>query len=182
MGELLRRIDVAGPFTKKLLGVAALAALASLLMLCLGSGPAPAKVKLKYHVVPLERMLSVSTKTVEVNGTLFRYAWGSDLHGTSISKVVRFNRTSCREFRFSAANNQHSGYDVDGRPEIVAVVEGLAPQVWAIPVNTVSLSPPFKVRPGAAALIKVRGTNRDGASKVYLNGGASCKTRTGKLR
>lgn len=182
MGDLLRSIDFAGAFTKRLFGVAALGALAPLLLLYLGSGLAPAQVKLKYHVVPLERMLSVSTKTVEVNGTLFRYAWADDLHGTSMSRVVRFNRTSCREFRFSAANNRHSGYDVDGRPEIVAVVEGLAPQVWAIPVDTVSLSPPFKVRPGAAALIKVRGTNRDGASKVYLNGGASCKTRTGKLK
>ncbi|MGA7396213.1 MAG: hypothetical protein WBW62_02080, partial [Solirubrobacterales bacterium] len=98
------------------------------------------------------------------------------------ARVLKFNRTSCKAFLFSAANRPHSGREVDVRPEIVVLSEGLAPQVWPIPYNQVSLSPLFKVKPGGAVLIKIRGTNRDGKSNVYLNGGGNCKTRTGKLK
>lgn len=160
----------------------AVAVLCSLLMVSAFATPVSARSK--YHAVPLERMLSVRTHTVDISGSLFRYARFATMTPFTYrtQRIFGFNRTSCKSFLFSGAQETDGAWQSEGdaRPEVIVLAEGLGPQVWTVPHDSVGVSPRFKVKPGRGAIVKVRRTIRNGGSDVYLNGFGVCKTRTGK--
>lgn len=143
---------------------------------------AVAKSRAKFRAVPLQRILSVRTDTVDINGNLFRYSWDTDIDGNDSDRLLKFNRTSCNAFQFVGAQLDDNGGYGDSRPEMVVLAEGLPAQTWVIPLNAVGLSPVFRVNPGRAVLMRVRSTVDDGNSDVYVGGFGMCKTRDGKRK
>jgi len=149
---------------------------AATLILCSGESQAS-----KYRSVPLSNILRTSTKTVNLGGTLFRYAAFREFAETKYGGLVfRMNRTTCRSITFSGGEKDAGFGPPPTKAQLVVLSEGRATKTWQMPLFKVGYSPTFELSPRRALVVKLRPTDLSGRSRVWLNGSANCSTWNGR--
>jgi hypothetical protein len=131
-----------------------------------------------------------STNTTTIGSTLFRYAWHGTVGGSYAAQgltisLIKLNATSCRSMTLSGGATR--GNDNAGIPELDYYRENASEVRQRIPVNSTVTEPSVALPSGHAIWIKVHNDEQsvDGGqystdANVYLNGSASCYTKTGR--
>ncbi len=132
------------------------------------------KTLYSFEWVSLAELTNRKTSTVDINGSLFRYAFHT--YYTDYTRVVALDRSTCRRVSLQAVNTDHEG--VTGALQVVQ--ERRDPVTVALPQNVIQ-STATSLNLGAAVQINVKTGDPVGTyADAYVNGKLECWSADGE--
>lgn len=132
------------------------------------------KTLYSFEWVSLAELTNRKTSTVDINGSLFRYAFHT--YYSDFTRVVGLDRSTCRRVSLQAVNTDHDG--VTGALQVVQ--ERRDAVTVALPQNVIQ-STATSLNLGAAVEIEVKTADPVGSyADAYVNGKLECWSADGE--